>query len=132
MIGVDTNVLVRLYVADDARQHAAAVDFFAQRSERSPAYVSLVVLIEFVWALAKTYKYGWDQIYGLVGALTAVRDVLIEREDVVSAALEQSIETNVGFVDAIIARANAEDGCSHTITFDKKTAQRISSMELLQ
>ena len=131
MIGVDTNVLLRLYVADDPRQHEMATVFFAQRSEESPAYVSLIVLVEFVWSLTRTYKYDWERVYVLVTALAAARDIVIEREDIITEAVGLAVETNAGFVDAIVAGVNAVDGCESTMTFDRKAAGRIPSMELL-
>lgn len=131
MIGVDTNVLLRLYVSDEPQQHETAIRFFAKRSEESPAYVSMVVLVEFVWALTKTYDYGWNRVLSLVGAMIDLRDMVIEREEIVADALTRALEEKVDFVDAIIARANADDGCMTTVTFDKRAAKRLASMELL-
>jgi predicted nucleic-acid-binding protein len=131
MIGVDTNVLLRFHVADDAAQHATAASFFADRSERSPAYISLVVLVEFVWSLRRTYGYSWHDIHTLLGALTMARDIRLERQDVVADALSIAIETNSGLVDNIVVLANRADGCASTMTFDKAAARRIPSMELL-
>lgn len=131
MIGVDTNVLLRLYVGDDSRQHELARAFFARRSDESPAYISLIVLVELIWSLTRTYKYSWNRVYSLVAALAAARDIVMEHEQVIVSAMETAIEKNVGFVDAIIAAVNAADGCRSTVTFDKKAAGRISSMDLL-
>jgi predicted nucleic-acid-binding protein len=131
MIGVDTNVLLRFYVRDDAAQHAAAAAFFENCSERRPAFVSLVVLVEFVWSLRRTYGYDWDDIYALLGALTTARDVRLERQDVVTDALTRAVETNSGLVDNVVALANGADGCTSTVTFDKAAARRIPAMELL-
>jgi predicted nucleic-acid-binding protein len=131
MIGVDTKILLRFHVADDAAQHAAAAAFFAARSERSPAYISLIVLVEFVWSLRRTYGYGWDDIHALLGALTTARDIRLECQDVVVDALSIAIETSSGLVDNIVALANRADGCASTVTFDEAAARRIPSMELL-
>ena len=131
MLGVDTNVLLRLYVSDEPQQHEMAIRFFANRSEESPAYVSTVVLVEFVWALTKTYDYGWNRVLSLVGAMIDLRDMVIEREEVVADALSRALEEKVDFVDAIIACANADDGCMTTVTFDKRAAKRLASMEFL-
>jgi predicted nucleic-acid-binding protein len=131
MIGVDANVLLRFHVADNTAQHAAAAAFFADRSERSPAYISLVVLVEFVWSLRRTYGYGWDDIHALLGALTTARDICFERQDVVVDALSIAIEANSGLVDNIVALANRADGCTSTVTFDKAAVRGIPSLELL-
>ncbi len=49
MIGVDTNILVRYLVGDDAAQAAAAERFFEVRcSPERPAFVDRVVMAELV------------------------------------------------------------------------------------
>jgi antitoxin PrlF len=47
VIGLDTNVLVRYLAQDDPKQSASATRFIETRlSERSPGFISLVVLVE--------------------------------------------------------------------------------------
>lgn len=131
MIGVDANVLLRLFVADDEAQHRAALEFFAGRSEAEPAYVCLVVLLEFVWSLGRTYRYSQETVSDFVARLLDARDILFEREEVIVAALRQVAESRVGFPDAVIALKNAADGCGATVTFDRAAARRLPHMELL-
>jgi predicted nucleic-acid-binding protein len=131
MIGVDTNVLLRLYVADDLAQHRAAVSFFRARSDADPAFIRLIVFVEFVWSLRKTYGYSNKIIMGFVTLLLDARDILLEREDVIAGAVVEVERQRVGLVDALIALANKADGCSTTVTFDKIAARRIAAMELL-
>ena len=53
MIAVDTNVLLRFVVRDDVVQFKRASRFFDQRTAEDPAFISLIVLAEFVWALRR-------------------------------------------------------------------------------
>lgn len=131
MIGVDTNVLLRLYVADDAPQHKAAVAFFLGRTASDPAYVRLVVFVEFVWSLRRTYGYSNADVVALVSQLLQTTDIHLERGDVVARALMEAERCRAGLVDTLVALANLADGCSATVTFDKTAARRIPSMELL-
>jgi predicted nucleic-acid-binding protein len=131
MIGVDTNVLLRLYVADNPVQHQAAVSFFQTRTDADPAYVRLIVLVEFVWSLRKTYGYSNEAIMTLVTLLLDARDMLLEHGDIVVGAVAEVERRRVGLADALIALANKADGCSATVTFDRSAARRIPSMELL-
>ena len=51
MIGIDTNVLLRLLVRDDEAQVRAAERFFATHcSPENPGFVSLIVIVETAWA----------------------------------------------------------------------------------
>ena len=60
MIGVDTNVLARLFLEDDPKQTASARRFFAARSPTDPAFISAVVIAEFIWLLTSRYRYSTD------------------------------------------------------------------------
>ena len=52
MIGLDTNVLVRYLVGDDAKQSAVAREVMAGLSQDNPGYLTSVVLAELSWVLA--------------------------------------------------------------------------------
>ncbi|HEV3111409.1 MAG TPA: type II toxin-antitoxin system VapC family toxin [Candidatus Binataceae bacterium] len=54
MIAVDTNVLVRIIINDDARQAALAPDLLNQRE----VFISKTVLLETEWVLRSAYKFG--------------------------------------------------------------------------
>lgn len=131
MIGVDTNVLVRLVVADDETEHMRARDFFAARSEADPAYVSVLVIFEFAWVLSRLYGYSKDQIADVVLALTESPDITVEKRDLVIEAAHLSRDPKVQFADALIAQLAMDANCTAVVTFDKNAAKRIPGMELL-
>ena len=57
LIGLDTNVLLRLLVKDDIRQMETAARAVAQRcTAESPGYVNQIVLCEVVWVLQAALK----------------------------------------------------------------------------
>jgi predicted nucleic-acid-binding protein len=131
MIGVDTNVLLRLIVRDDLSQHELARNFFALRSASDPAYVSILVLTECAWLLRKRYGYTKDRIADMVAALLESPDIVIEQADLVADAAERSRQPKVGLVDALIAQLASRQGCSATCTFDRDAAKLVPGMELL-
>ncbi|NJR13735.1 MAG: type II toxin-antitoxin system VapC family toxin [Phyllobacteriaceae bacterium] len=55
MIGIDTNVLLRLLVIDDPVQNALARTFFESRTIEDPAYVSAITLAEPSWSLRRRW-----------------------------------------------------------------------------
>lgn len=131
MIGVDTNVLLRLYVNDDERQHEAARNWFAQRTPSDPAHICLIVLLEFIWSLRRTYGYPQSAIDDLLSALLASHDIVIEQAEVVAEALEHARSGRGSLQDMVIALTNRASGCVATVTFDKVAARKIPAMELL-
>lgn len=131
MIGVDTNVLMRLVVDDDAAQHTRARDFFVARSEADPAYISALVMFEFAWALRRLYDYSKDQVADAVLALTESPDIVVEKRDLVIEAAHQSRAPKVQFADALVAQLATDAKCTAVATFDKNAAKRIPGMELI-
>ena len=131
MIGIDSNVLLRVVVADDKAQEKAAAAFFAGRcSKDNPGFVNVVVLCELVWTLDKAYGYGRAQIAGVIEALTATAELIVERKDDVLAALAVFRTAHTGFADILIGTINRTHGCETTATFDRKAA-KLDGFELL-
>ena len=57
MIGLDTNVLVRIFADDDTRQ-AAARARLVERSGPERIFVNVVVLAEFAWTMRQRLQVG--------------------------------------------------------------------------
>jgi len=75
MIGLDTNILVRLLVADDPEQTERARKLVSARCTReSPGFINCIVLAELVWVLSGAYGLSRSQIANAVEALLAGED----------------------------------------------------------
>ena len=131
MIGVDTNVLLRLIVGDDKKQQAAARALFDRRSPDEPVYVCQTVLLELVWSLGRTYGYPREQVLALLDELLGLNDVALEQQDLVAKVVDKARETKTGFPDIMVAMGNLNAGCVSTLTFDRAAAKRVEGMELL-
>lgn len=128
MIAVDTNILVRYFAEDDPVQTEKARRFLEQVcTEDSPAFVTLVTLVELIWVLNDTYKIGKAMQAEVVRELLDAPKLVVERVDIVRYALELS---DGDIADRIIHLCGIGGGCSKTVTFDKKFA-RLDGVELL-
>ena len=124
MIGLDTNVLARLFVDDDAVQVKAARRFVAKRcTPENPGFVDRVALCEMVWVLTRAHGYDRSRIAAVINELLASRDMILEDQEAVRAALRVFSAHGVDFADALIAAVNRANGCVTTTTFDRKTAR---------
>ncbi|MEP6480305.1 MAG: type II toxin-antitoxin system VapC family toxin [Rhodoglobus sp.] len=130
MIGVDTNVIVRFVVKDDAEQSEAAARFFAERSQTDPAFITIVTLVETVWTLKRSYWLQPDAVTRFVRGLLGSGDVVLQAPDVVRRALTEAEEAHTDFADAVIALLAIDADCDHTVTFDKR-ATELPGMLLL-
>src|SRR5437763_22074 len=86
MGAVDTNVLVRLLVADDPAQAKRAMAFL---EARRPVWISTVVLVETVWVLMAVYLWSKAQILAMLLTATNSRDFAFQAVEPVRKAVHQ-------------------------------------------
>lgn len=131
MIGVDTNVLVRLLAPDNEAQHAAARAFFGERSADDPAYISAIVLAETIWLLRGPLGYSKDAVEGVVHGILSSDDFIVEHGDRLLILLEEPSARRTQIADYLIAWSAETAGCARTVTFDRRAAKLVPGMELL-
>ena len=134
MIAIDTNVLLRYLLQDDAKQAAKAGSLIAGDVD---VLVTHVVLSETLWTLCgKKYNATHAAVAATVRALFEEPRIVFENSKTVWRALGDFVQANeshrasVGFPDALIlncakqfAEKNAEE-FNGFYTFDK-AAQRL-------
>lgn len=119
MRAVDTNVLVRLIMDDDARQVSAARTFIA-----TGIWVSQLALAETVWVLTTVYDRTPAEIATAVEVLMNHRDLTIQESDVVAAALEHfKRRPAIGFSDCLLLEIARKAGHLPLGTFDRDLAK---------
>ena len=131
MIGLDTNVVVRLLANDEQQQVARAKAIIEQcASTREPAFIGNVVLIEVYWVLSAAYRYPRDVIVAALRALLTANDIRVERVDEVRAALD-ACAAGANFSDALIGLSHQRAGCEVTVTFDSDASRELETFRLL-
>lgn len=120
MIGLDTNVLVRLLTADEPVQLKAATRLLAaHEGEPGAFFVNDLVLVELVWVLGRLYGFGRTD------SLTAVRSLLdsdafaFEDRERLGHAVELCATQARDFADTMITLRNVAAGCQTTASFDR-------------
>jgi predicted nucleic-acid-binding protein len=132
MLGIDTNVVMRLLVSDDAEQTRRARKLIEQSLGREePVLVSLLVLIESEWVLRSSYGFKRDAVLGMFRALLEARELSFEDEPAVEEALFYwKDDSACGFADCLITAHNRQLGCRATATFDAKAARLPGALSL--
>ena len=123
MIGLDTNVLVRYIMQDDARQSALATRLVESLSVESPGFVPLVSVVELAWVLSSAYALDRGQVVQAVESLLRTKEIAVERAEIVWKALRVFQRANADFADCLIERSAAVAGCDRTMTFDRGAAK---------
>jgi len=123
MIGLDTNVLVRYIMQDDARQASLATRLIESLSAESPGFVPLVSVVELGWVLSSAYELGRNQLVAAIEGLLRTKELVVERAEIVWKALRLVQGTNADFADCLISCSAAAAGCPKTMTFDRGAAK---------
>ena len=120
MRSIDTNVLVRLIARDDAAQTALAEAFIEKG-----AWVPLIALVETAWVLDAVYERTAEQIATCVDMLLSHQQLVLDRGDIVEAALGQfRAKPKAGFSDCLMLEVARAAGHLPFGTFDKALARR--------
>ncbi len=120
MISLDTNLLVRILVADDpaqTRRAAGVLDRLDSTAER--AHVSEIVLCEVVWVLGSAYGHPRERIATALRSLAAARQLTFDSPDRVIRAISAFERGKGDFADYLIREHARAAGCESVLTFDK-------------
>ena len=126
MRAVDTNVLVRLLVRDDARQVALADAFIG-----ASAWISHLVLAETLWVLESVYDRTPKQLAAALDMLLEHESLSLQDADTVAAALANfKRKPALGFSDCLVLKIARKAGHTPLGTFDKGLAKLTGAQQL--
>lgn len=130
MRGLDTNVLLRLLLADDPRQAARAREWLRAQPHAEKFLINRIVLCELVWTLRRGYRFDREQIAEVIDRLLKSDAVVIEEYDSVAFALYLYRTSSADFSDCLLGVTNGFLGCTRTATFDRRAAE-LDELELI-
>lgn len=131
MIGLDTNILLRIVLNDDPPQVRRATRLLETLDERNYGFVNIISMVELVWTLRRTFRFGRGDVIATIQTLLNSRDIIIEDEAIVAEAVDRMQNSKADFADCLIVARNHALGCTRTVTFDRKAAAAIPGMEAL-
>lgn len=123
MIALDTNVLVRYLVDDDAKQAEAARTLLDALTPARPGFVCREVMVELVWVLSRTYGHSPERIAAVLEDLVATDGLVVEAAADVARSAMGYRRGVADFSDLMIAAAAERAGARPLYTFDRKAAR---------
>jgi len=130
MIGLDTNVLARYYIDDDADAQAQRQQLAARRLVESgqPLMVSKSVILELEWVMRGYYGFDQDEVASVMRHLLEQAHITVEDRDAIERALS-NCEAGIDFADAL--HHASYKSCDSVATFDdRKFARRAKKLGL--
>ncbi len=120
MIGIDTNILLRLWLNDDPGQNKRIDALLAEHgSTPGSLLVTDVVLVEAVWTLRSAFEQDKDAQLIAVRSLLEETAFAFEDREAVAGAIILFETGSCGFADCLVVAKHARQGCDFTATFDR-------------
>jgi predicted nucleic-acid-binding protein len=120
MIGIDTNILLRLWLNDDPAQNKRIDALLAEHGGTPGSLlVTDVVLVEAVWTLRSAFDQDKDAQLIAVRSLLEETAFAFEDREAVAAAVTLFEAGSCGFADSLVVAKHARQGCDFTATFDR-------------
>ncbi len=129
MIAIDTNVLLRYLVQDEPAQSAIATHILEDvLNPGEPGFVTIVAVLELDWVLRAQFGFSPGIVVETLRGLLESPNLVFEQ----CAAVESAMSFENGdLADNILHQTAQANGCTKTVTFDRKFA-RLAGVELLR
>ena len=131
MVGLDTNVVLRLLLSDDPAQKMRAAKFIQQAKKLDTRIIiTLAVVLEMEWVLRSSAKMDKTQVLNVFNLLLESYDIEIDNEKVLEQVLHVYENAASDFAECLFLAQYQRMGCSTMLTFDAKAA-RMTGVELV-
>ncbi|WP_068637220.1 type II toxin-antitoxin system VapC family toxin [Thauera butanivorans] len=125
MGALDTNVLVRWLVVDDAGQAEAVASMFDEYlRDRARLFVPVTVVLELEWVLRACYGFDKASVLAALDALLGVEEIEFQHESAVEVALWHYRPGGApDFADCVHLALVSESARGPLLSFDRRTAK---------
>jgi predicted nucleic-acid-binding protein len=134
VIGLDSNIVVRLLLVDSIRSDDAPEQIRLIKEllvgSGETFFVNHVVIAETIWVLRNKAARSKEAVTAIVERLLSSFNVEVDRRAMVEAALASYASRAGDFADHLTGKINHDAGCSTTLTFDKAAARSPDFTEL--
>lgn len=121
MNALDTNLLARFFIEDTSDPEAPKQKAIATHVMSQPSFVSLTVVLEFVWVMRKGYLLPKETIAKVLIVLCETPHITVERSGYIEEATKLFLQ-GMDFADALhLLQANT---CDRFYTFDKRLVKK--------
>jgi predicted nucleic-acid-binding protein len=118
MIGLDTNVLLRLGDDREPDQRDRARALVGSQGTNG-CFVNAIVLSEFAWTLTRIYKLSRADVAARIALILEAPEFVVASLAEASRAVQRFRSGPADFADYFLAEINNSAGCAATATFDR-------------
>lgn len=127
MIFVDTNYLIRFFLADVNSQHKKAVELFEDGAmEEVILFTSTIVFFEVYWVMKTFYKKDKQELIAVLSNMLEMSFIKIKESDVLQKTLNLYEKSNIELEDCYNIEHAKNNKMSDFASFDKKLMKIIN------
>ena len=131
MPALDTNVLARYIVRDDAAQLAAVKRLISRfLAQGATLFVPVTVVLELEWVLRSNFEFSKDDVLLTLSSLFSAAELTFESERALEVALQLFRKGSADFADCLHVALATQAGEQPLWTFNKGAA-KVSGAQLL-
>lgn len=131
MAALDTNLLARFVVQDDAAQLASAKRLLRRAiTSGQKLFVPVSVALELEWVLRSRFAFDKAEVIAALSALIAAEGLTFESETALEFALVSYMEGAADYADCVHVALALQAGEAPLWTFDRK-ASKVPGAQLL-
>jgi predicted nucleic-acid-binding protein len=131
MAAIDTNILVRFLVQDDAEQGQLARKLIRRYIALDESiFIPVTVLLELEWVLRSNFLFDKHQVLEMLSNLLSTKELIFESESSIEIALELFRNHSADFADCLHIALAHTAGQSPLWTFDKSAAKTTGAQLL--
>lgn len=124
LIGIDTNVLLRVVLQDDPIQSPLAAALIRSLNRSRRGFITAVTLAEAYWVLSRGARLQRTTCLALIRRLVETASLEFDDDEGVARAL-QLAEDGADFADALIHETMQQFRTTETVTFDRGAAEKL-------
>lgn len=126
MAGLDTNIVVRWLMDDDARQSASVAHLLdTVRGTSETLLIPTTVALELEWVLRARYQQDKPTVVKAFNALLETQELEFENEALIEQALDAYKHGAADFADCLHASACTAARRAPLLTFDRGAAKLV-------
>jgi predicted nucleic-acid-binding protein len=131
LASIDTNVLVRLLVADDTAQLGEIFDLISRTNRTGDfLFVPITVVLELEWVLRSRYEFSKPEIVSAYIARLGREELEFQHEAAIEFAIYHSRQSNADFADCLHLSLSELANHLPLLTFDRRV-KPLAGMESL-
>jgi len=131
LIGIDTNIVVRLLLRDHEEMYQRSLALLSRVHANDPLVVNAVVVAESLWVLERKAKVERRLARSTLLGFLESDQIRVHETNPFKGWADTMTSSHRDYSDLVIAQINREIGCEFTYTLDEGASKAVSGMELL-